>query len=132
MVFGDGSQTRDFTYVSDTARGIIEIGCAEQSTGKTFNLGSGKEITINDLARNIAKVTGHPDARTEYTDSRPGDVLRLFADSSLAFEQIGFKPRISLYEGLCLLKQWYENQGIAPEKLLEQEQVCNWLTNNNH
>ena len=61
VIFGDGTQTRDFTFVSDTARGIREAGLSNDTVGRTINLGSGREISINDLARKVADVTGHPD-----------------------------------------------------------------------
>jgi len=126
IVFGDGDQTRDFTFVSDTARGIIEIGCAKETIGGTFNLGSGKEHSIKELAREVAKVLEVTEPRVDYIDSRPGDVLRLYADSSKIENLIGFKPIVSLNEGLLQLKKWYIGHGVDPNKLLEEEQVKNW------
>src|SRR5205807_83065 len=60
MVFGDGTQTRDFTFVSDTAAGIRRAGWADAAVGQTINVGSGGEITINELAREVAAVAGKP------------------------------------------------------------------------
>lgn len=126
MIFGDGNQTRDFTFVSDTARGIIELGCAEESLGKTFNLGSGKEISINELSQHISLITGKQSVPVEYLPDRPGDVLRLYANSNLAQEAVGFTPRISLDQGLYLLMDWYNEQGTDAQALLAEEQICNW------
>src|SRR6266849_1906864 len=56
VIFGDGTQTRDFTYVSDTAAGILAAGQSDAAVGHTFNLGNGKEITINNLAQAVAAV----------------------------------------------------------------------------
>lgn len=126
VIFGDGTQTRDFTFVSDTARGILLAGLNESVVGKTINLGSGTEIRINDLARLVADVIGRPDAPVEHIAPRPGDVLRLYADPARAREWIGFTSRIPLSEGLRLLKAWYEQQGVRPEQLLTTEKIQNW------
>jgi UDP-glucose 4-epimerase len=126
MIFGDGSQTRDFTYVEDTARGILLAGLCEEAIGQTINLGSNHEITINELAETIKAVIGNPNAEVIYDMPRPGDVLRLYADSSKAEKLLGFEPQISMNEGLQRLKSWYESLGKKPEDLLASEKVRNW------
>jgi UDP-glucose 4-epimerase len=125
-IFGDGSQTRDFTYVSDTAAGILLAGTSERALGETINLGQGSEITIKQLADEITDLCGNDNARVEYVEERPGDVLRLFADSSKAQELLGFSPQVGLREGLEKLKTWYAEQPQTPEQLLESESVRNW------
>lgn len=126
VIFGDGTQTRDFTYVSDTARGIIEAGLADAAIGETINIGSGFELAIKDLADEVRAVTGRPDAKVIHEADRPGDVLRLYADTTKVQRLIGFKPTITLAEGLRKLLAWYQAQGKTPEELLEQEIVKNW------
>ena len=126
MIFGDGTQTRDFTYVSDSAAGILLAGEHPDAIGDTINLGFGTEVTINDLARQIAAVTGRPDAEIQRDMPRPGDVLRLYADMSHAAKAIGYAPRVTLADGLGRLVAWYREQGTAPEQLLEHEVVRNW------
>jgi len=126
IIFGDGKQTRDFTYVSDTARGIMAAGIAEKAVGQTINFGSGFEISINHLADEVKAVLGKPQAEVVHDEPRPGDVQRLYSDSEKAEKIFGFKPKISLKEGLKLLKTWYESQGKSPESLLEAEVVRNW------
>src|SRR5258705_9704504 len=61
VIFGDGTQTRDFTDVSDSARGIILPRTQTVAVGRTINLGSGVEVTINDLARTVGQIAGRPD-----------------------------------------------------------------------
>ena len=126
MIFGDGTQTRDFTYVSDTAAGILLAGEHPAAIGDTINLGFGSEVTINDLARQIAAVTGRPDADIQHDIPRPGDVLRLYADMSHARRRIGYVPTVTLADGLARLLTWYQQQGESPEQLLEHEVVRNW------
>ncbi len=126
VIFGDGSQTRDFTYVSDTARGIMLAGMIDAAIGGTFNLGQGREISINELARTVAAVIGKPDAPVIHDEPRPGDVLRLYADSARAQHVLGFAPTVSLREGLQRLREWYLSRGAPIEDLLAEERVHNW------
>ena len=131
VIFGDGSQSRDFTYVSDTAHGILLAGEHPLAVGETINVGSGSDVTINDLARLVATVAGNPDAVIEHDRPRPGDVNRLVADVARARELLGFEPRVSMSEGLQRLLQWYRDQNKTPEELLEQEIVRNWIPASN-
>ena len=126
VIFGDGTQTRDFTYVSDTARAIMLAGFAAGTIGETLNIGSGHETTVNDLVHAIAATAGRPDARAIHDDQRPGDVLRLCADMTKARAILQFAPATSLTDGLAALRDWYASQGLSPEALLEQEVVHNW------
>jgi UDP-glucose 4-epimerase len=126
VVFGDGTQTRDFTDVSDTARGILLAGEHPQAIGQTINLGSGSEVTINELAATVAAAAGRPDAAVHHDIPRPGDVLRLYADISHARALLDYQPRVQLGEGLERLLAWYRDQDATPEQLLEQEIVHNW------
>jgi len=126
VIFGDGKQTRDFTFVSDTAAGIASAGLTQDCVGQTINLGSGKEIEIGVLATLIADVLGRPSAEIIYSEKRPGDVIRLLSDSSKANKRLQFKPVIALRDGLVRLRDWYASQGRSPEELLEQEIERNW------
>ena len=126
VIFGDGTQTRDFTFVADTAGGILAAGLSDASVGQTINLGSGKEIQIRDLAHTIAQALGRPTAEITHIEPRPGDVLRLLADSSEARRLLQFQPNVSLLDGISRLRDWYTAQGKSPEQLLEREVVRNW------
>lgn len=101
-IFGDGEQTRDFTYVSDTVRGIIAASNSPDAIGGTFNLGSGTEITIKELARRVA-----PGTDAIHLEGRPGDVRRLVACSKRAREVFGFDPKTNFDEGLASLRDWH-------------------------
>ncbi len=124
VVHGDGTQTRDFTYVDDTARGILLAGLSEQTIGETVNLGSGMEISVLDLARQVAETVGGAD-RIRHDPPRPGDVLRLYADSTKARELFGWQCEVNLETGLQRLLEWYAKQG-SPEELLAGEREHNW------
>src|SRR5262245_26155527 len=125
VVFGDGRQTRDFTYVTDTAPGIVQAALVEDAIGETINLGSGREVTINDLAMEVAAVTGRQTGIV-HDDPRPGDVLRLCADSTKARALLGFEPRVGLREGLARVRDWYSGRGQDLESLLAEDVVRNW------
>lgn len=132
VIFGDGEQTRDFTYVTDTARGIMLGGFSERAIGRTINLGTGKELAIHKLAREISEVVGRPDAAIEYDNRRPGDVIRLCADTTRARELLGFEPTVGLREGLQELKTWYLGLCKPPHELLREEIVRNWVAKADH
>jgi UDP-glucose 4-epimerase len=127
VVFGDGNQTRDFNHVSDTARAIILAGVSKEAIGQTINIGSGRETGIIDLAREILRVAGQGNSEIEFRDARPGDVMRLRADSTLAATLLKYQPKIELGDGLVNLKTWYEGMGHLAEELLANEVVENWL-----
>jgi UDP-glucose 4-epimerase len=129
VIFGDGTQTRDFTYVSDSARGIILAATTATAVGRTLNLGSGFELSINDLARAIAEITERPGAEVIHDEARPGDVDRLYADMSQARSLIGYEPKVGLEEGLAMLLEWYRSHDASPEQLLRDEVVRNWDVN---
>jgi UDP-glucose 4-epimerase len=126
VIFGDGEQTRDFTFVADTARGILQAGLAERTLGQTLNLGSGMEISIEQLAHEVATVAGHTRPKLAWEPPRPGDVRRLYADSSTARRLVGFEPRVRLREGLTRLRDWYLAREVSCERLLQDERVRNW------
>ena len=126
IIFGDGTQTRDFSYVSDTAWGILLAGSSKKAIGETINLGQGQEVRIIDLAQEVAEVIGLSDAQIILDDPRPGDVPRLWADASKARKMLDYSPRVPMRQGLMNLEQWYLESGQTAEKLLEQEIVHNW------
>ncbi len=126
VIFGDGSQTRDFTYVSDSARGIILAGSSDAAVGQTINLGSGVETTVTALAAAVAAVTGRTAAAVVHEAGRPGDVLRLCADMRRARSLLRYDVEVPLHEGLVRLMEWYRSLDASPDDLLRDEVVRNW------
>jgi UDP-glucose 4-epimerase len=129
IIFGDGSNTRDFTYVSDTANGILQAAFSDGVLGETINLGSGSEISLSHLAQEISQILGKPNAPVVYDQPRPGDVKRLYADTRKARRLLDYIPQLTLTDGLIQLREWYLNLGQPPRRLLEQEIVHNWELN---
>jgi UDP-glucose 4-epimerase len=131
VVFGDGTQTRDFTFVSDTAGGILLAGFADGAVGQTINLGQGSEISINELASEVSRVVGRGNGDVIHDQPRPGDVLRLYADATRARQLLGFATTVKLRDGLARLKEWYASLGPEPHRLLEDEVIHNWQASAN-
>jgi len=121
QIFGDGRQTRDFTFVSDAALGIVRAGLSDDCIGQTMNLGSGREIEIRTLAAMIAEVTGRPRTEIMYSERRKGDVVRLHCDNSKARKLLQFETTVALRDGLTRLRDWYSTQALPAETLLQQE-----------
>ncbi len=106
-IFGDGEQTRDFSFVKETANAALTLSQKDEAIGKIINLASGKEISINRLVRNMLRVMGVQHYPVVHTDPRPGDVRRHCGGIKLANKLIGFKSKISLEEGLRETIHWY-------------------------
>ena len=126
VVFGDGEQTRDFTYVDDTARGIAAAAEAEGIVGKTINLGSGREVRILDLAALVSRVAGRPALPPRLEGPRPGDVRRLVADARTARTCLRWEAAIGLEEGLARLVAWHREQRTDWAAALREDRLRNW------
>jgi len=106
---GNLHPTRDLTYVSDTVEGFISAASTAAAVGRTINIGSGNEISIGDLAKLIIGLIGCPvNIESDEQRMRPTDseVQRLVADNTLARELLGWKPTVSLEEGLKRTIEW--------------------------
>jgi dTDP-glucose 4,6-dehydratase len=112
VMLGSLHPTRDFTYVEETVQGLIEVAKSAHSVGEVINIGSGQEISINDLAQLIFSVMGK-NAELLRDDQRvrpePSEVDRLVCDNSKAKELLGWEPKINLREGLGRTIDWFES-----------------------
>ncbi|MDY6865459.1 MAG: GDP-mannose 4,6-dehydratase [Halobacteriota archaeon] len=98
VIFGDGSQTRDFVSVHDVVDMITIVMEEEDAIGEVYNVGTGSKIDIYDLAKLVIELSGK-DLDIEYCESRKGDIVESYADISKA-KKIGYLPKIKLREGL--------------------------------
>ena len=98
LLYGDGKQSRDFTYVSDIVRVNMAAATADVPGG-TFNLGGGSRTTVNDVLDTIGRLAGRP-VRIERREVQKGDVRHTAADTSAARAALGFDPQVDLEEGL--------------------------------
>jgi len=97
-IYGDGNQTRDFTYVKDVVNGTIRAG--ESNCTGVYNIGGGNRYSINDLTNYLSMTTGKYPSEVKYTDRRPGDILDSYADISKAKRDFGYIPDFNLENGL--------------------------------
>jgi UDP-glucose 4-epimerase len=111
-VFGDGEQTREFTYVSDAVDGTIKASTADV-VGEIFNLGGGSRVTVNKVLSTLEEISGLS-IRRQNLPAAPGDPRHTGASINLARERLGWEPRVSLAEGLA--KQWEWFQATVPER----------------
>ena len=126
LVFGDGRQTRDFTYVADTAAALVDAAEADELVGRTANVGSGTETAIGALAEMIREAVGNPGAQVTITPPRPGDVDRLMADNSAFSRCCGWRPKTGFADGLARTVAYFRNHPKGIEALLAEEQGRNW------
>ena len=106
-IYGDGTQTRDFLYVDDVVSAFIDA--RDKGGGELINIGSGKELSVNELYAKLAELTS---TRFEpvYAAGRPGELQRIAVDASKATEVLGWHPTVDLDEGLKHTVAWFRAQ----------------------
>ncbi len=109
-IYGDGSQSRDFTYIDNVVQGNLLACHAPKAVGETINLAAGGAIVINDLAARLNAIL-NADIAPIHADERPGDIKHSRADISKARDLLGYAPIVSFDEGLRRTVEWYREQG---------------------
>jgi UDP-glucose 4-epimerase len=104
-IYGDGRQTRDFVEVDDVVRALV----AAAGTGGVFNIGSGEETSVLELHERCRAVTANP-REPEFAPAREGDLLRSSLDVSLAARELGWRPEVSLDDGLRRTWEWVRSE----------------------
>jgi UDP-glucose 4-epimerase len=125
VVFGDGTNARDFTYVTEIARGVRLAGETDAGIGQRINIARGMPVTVNDLAREVLTALSRNDLTIEYRGDRPGDVAYLHADTGKAKTLLGYHAEIEFHAGVRDYIDWVRAT-IDPKDLLEQK-VENWV-----
>ncbi|MFA6523252.1 MAG: NAD-dependent epimerase/dehydratase family protein [Candidatus Peribacteraceae bacterium] len=124
-VFGDGSQTRDFTYVADTARGMIAVGASDALDGETINIARGEEVSVLAIAEKLAVLLGKK-LQVRHLPERPGDVMRHWASNAKAKEKLGFVAVTDIDEGLRRYVDWCAKSGIDWDSVAASFPETNW------
>ena len=111
-IYGDGEQTRDFTYIGNVIQGNLLAATvpAEQVAGEVFNMATGGQVSLNDLVEMLQEITG-ANIPPVHHSPRPGDIKHSRANISKAQERIGFSPDYPLLEGLRLTTDWFRGRG---------------------
>jgi UDP-glucose 4-epimerase len=107
IIYGDGEQTRDFLYVTETVDAVVAIANSPEVVGKIINIGSGQEVSMNKVVQEIAKLMNYNQPLV-YKEARPGDVRRHLADISLINQVVGWQPKLSFEEGIKKTVKWYQ------------------------
>jgi UDP-glucose 4-epimerase len=127
VVFGDGLQTRDFTWVTDTVRGIVLAAECDELIGGRVNIARGQEVSVLRVAHLVQEIVGRR-VSIQHLAERPGDVRRHFSGVKRAQELLGFSARVGIEEGIASYIDWartMREQGLGGANGVE---VWNWQT----
>jgi UDP-glucose 4-epimerase len=113
VIYGDGEQSRDFTYIANVVDANLKAAETTKGIGTVINVANGERITLNELLKEVQKLTGQTDLAVDYRAPRAGDVLHSLADITRARELLGFEPRVGLGEGLQLTIDWWKQSRFA-------------------
>lgn len=110
-IYGDGEQTRDFTYISDAVEATI-LAMKSDGRGEVFNVGGGSRVSLNEVLRTLESIVGRP-ARVAYREAQLGDVRHTSADISRARARLGYSPQVRLEEGLRRQVEWMKEFALG-------------------
>jgi len=114
VIYGDGEQTRDFTYVANVVDGVLRACTAPEAAGEAINVACGTRISLNDLLRVMNRVVG-TNLQAIYQEERAGDVKDSQADITKAEALLGYRPIVSLEEGLRHTLDWCRQESVKSE-----------------
>jgi nucleoside-diphosphate-sugar epimerase len=112
VIYGDGEQTRDFTYVANVVDGVLRAAEAPLAVGEVMNVATGGRISLNQLLHTLQRLTGN-DAPARYEQGRAGDVRDSQADISKAERILGYRPLVSLDDGLKRTLEWFQPKPVT-------------------
>ncbi|MDH3493131.1 MAG: SDR family oxidoreductase [Acidobacteriota bacterium] len=115
VIYGDGEQTRDFTYVENVVDANLKASQTTKGIGEVFNTANGDKVTLNELLAVLVRITGNEGVEPIFEDSRPGDVKDSQADNRKAVECFGYEKIIDLEEGLRRTIDWWKSSRFNPK-----------------
>ena len=113
VIFGDGEQSRDFTYIDNVVSANLKAATTTGGIGKVINIATGDRITLNQLLNELKDLVGKPDISVDYRETRVGDVRHSLADTTKAREMLGYEPTVGLREGLQRTIDWWKTSRYA-------------------
>jgi nucleoside-diphosphate-sugar epimerase len=113
VIYGDGEQSRDFTYVANVVEANLRAAETSRGVGQIINVANGVRVTLNELLDKLKHITGNPGVEAEYREARIGDVKHSLADITRARELLGYEPRVGLEEGLRHTIDWWKRSRFA-------------------
>ncbi len=127
FIFGEGNQTRDFIYVEEAAKGIIDVASNNDCLSNSINICTGKETTIRKIAEIICnEFSLNPDEYIQKQEPRPGDVMRHLGDNSKFEKLTSYQPKTTIEEGITKTISWFKTLPFNQEELLDQEILRSW------
>jgi UDP-glucose 4-epimerase len=126
LIFGDGSITRDFFYVKDTASALANLLFIENLNGLTINIGTGKEISMKELVTYLLQVMQREELGIQFLPSRPADVPQLWVDAAKFYKLTKFKPAYTFQDGLAYTVAYYQEK-LLQKDLISQIENFNWI-----
>lgn len=111
IIYGDGGQSRDFTFVSNVVDANMRAAESSSAVGMVMNVANGRQVTLNELLEIMKNVIGKSGQAARYEPVRVGDVRHSLADISLARSLLGYEPKVGLEEGLRLTFDWWQKSG---------------------
>ena len=108
VIFGDGEQSRDFTYIENVVQANLRAAETQKGIGQVINIGNGQRTTLNQLLNELKALTGKHEVEVDYQPTRSGDVRHSLADTKRARELLDFEPRVGLREGLQMTLDWWK------------------------
>ena len=115
VIYGDGEQSRDFTYIANVVDANIRAAEATDGMGHVINVANGERVTLNELLETLKRITGKLDVNAAYMDERKGDVKHSQADNARAVEWLGYTKLVDLEEGLRKTIEWWQQSRFANE-----------------
>ncbi len=113
VIYGDGEQSRDFTYIDNVVAANLKAATAKDASGKVINVANGERITLNELLAEIQELTGKQDVTAEYREPRVGDVRHSLADITLARQFLEYESKVGLREGLQRTIDWWKSSRFS-------------------
>ncbi|HYP52899.1 MAG TPA: GDP-mannose 4,6-dehydratase, partial [Pyrinomonadaceae bacterium] len=113
VIYGDGEQSRDFTYISNVVEANLRAAETTSGVGHVINVANGQRTTLNELLSLLKKILGREEVEAEYRETRVGDVRHSLADITRARELLGYEPRVALEEGLRKTYDWWKQSRFA-------------------
>lgn len=113
VIYGDGEQSRDFTYVEDVVNANLKAAETVKGIGQVINVANGERTTLNQLLAQLKALTGKPDAVADYREPRAGDVRHSLADISRARDLLGYEPQVDFETGLRHTIAWWKQSRFA-------------------
>ena len=113
VIYGDGQQSRDFTYIANVVEANLRAAQAASGFGEVINTANGERITLNELLSTLKLIAGKPDVQADYQPERKGDVKHSQADNSKAIKLLGYKKLVGLEDGLRKTIGWWKDSRFA-------------------